>query len=272
MVQARSADAFIAKPRGRYFVGPTYLVWCHGPDLDGTIIWGLPNEHDARELTRTYLFQRDHSVKRDIITDARQLASIDTVGFAHIYEYAARRHIEISPRVRRHVVLHARGLAGAAVAGFLMAVGVTHEWRAFDQVGPALAWLGRPEAAETMAALDVLAADEIAGTPQLRALRALLATGPHRYNLGRAAQELGMSTRAVQRALEAAHTTFRNERDRAWTVLAARLVVERDDKLDIVARELGCRSLSSFDSRFVRLVGRTPSEHRQLKRLASRPL
>jgi AraC-like DNA-binding protein len=264
---ASSPNAFIASPRGSYFMGPTYLAWCHGPDLDGTMIWGVPNEHDARELVRLYLFQRDPTVRRDIVTDARHLMSVDTAGFAYIYQFAAQRHSQISPRVRRQVVLHAGGLAGSAVAGFLATLSVNHDWRAFREVGPALAWLGRSDATDVFTRLDAIAAERIAGSPTVRALRDLLAERPQRYDLVRAAQALGMSTRALQRALEAADTTFRTERDRAWTALATRMLAERNDKLDMLARELGCRSLASFDRRFVRLVGRTPSEHRQLRRV-----
>jgi len=93
-------------------------------------------------------------------------------------------------------------------------------------------------------------------------LRAHLDEGLHGASIERAARELGLSTRSLQRRLRESGATFKSELDAARIRRAERLLSEPEAKITAVAHEVGCASSQSFSALFKRLTGETPSEWR----------
>jgi hypothetical protein len=52
--RAQTVGELVGNPVGRFYVGPSHLVWCASPSLCGSAHWGRPSADDARELTRLY--------------------------------------------------------------------------------------------------------------------------------------------------------------------------------------------------------------------------
>src|SRR5687768_2104693 len=52
-VEAASClEHYLARPVGRYFVGPTYVVWWQSVRLNGISLWGRPEEDHIVRITR----------------------------------------------------------------------------------------------------------------------------------------------------------------------------------------------------------------------------
>jgi hypothetical protein len=122
VLPARSIDEFLAAPRDRYIARRNFCYWQIGTRYKGCIVWGRPNEQDAREMIRTF----ETGVRLDEIhasmADMRDLASIDVMGFAVIMRYMAERQPIFVKTIRRQAILHGSGVVGAAVAGFYRVV------------------------------------------------------------------------------------------------------------------------------------------------------
>lgn len=100
----------------------------------------------------------------------------------------------------------------------------------------------------------------------LEGLRAVLRRDPASIDLPRAAEQLGTSTRTLQRALTSLGTTFRRELGSA-RIQRARERLERETvALTTIALDLGYGSLQSFDRHFRRLMGVTPGTFRRQSR------
>src|SRR5262249_46356188 len=145
----------------------------------------------------------------DIVTDGRLLSAVDADGFAVLDEFLMRALPLYATRVRRHAVLHAAGLPGAVLAGFLARLGPRHRWRAFTEAAPAFAWLEAAPAAarEVQALVEAAQGSE----PVVRALRGWLVAHVGAATVTAAARGVGCSGRTLQRALRDAGTSFRAE-------------------------------------------------------------
>jgi AraC-like DNA-binding protein len=174
-------------------------------------------------------------------------------------QYIAARAPAMIDRVRRHAVITAAGLAGAALGGsYLPYETPHHQLRVFHRADEAYAWLG---AAELGTEVDALVAS--AQEPDLlRHLREYLDRYLIGVTIGHAAKALGLSTRSLQRELGSHGTAFRTELDRA-RVRAAVPLLATDDKLETIARRVGCASASHLVVVFQRVTGKSPGEYRR---------
>jgi len=102
--------------------------------------------------------------------------------------------------------------------------------------------------------------------PVVRRLRELLVADPRAMTLERAAAALGHSTRSLQRHLAEEHSSFRDELAHARIHAAKQRLVETDDKIEVIARELGFRSVPAFTTMFGRAIGEAPQAYRQRHR------
>jgi AraC-like DNA-binding protein len=100
----------------------------------------------------------------------------------------------------------------------------------------------------------------------LRALEQYLVANLAGATLERAARTLGMATRSLQRQLNAARASFRGELERTRIDAARRRLAESDDKLEVIADELGFASPTHFSARFRALTGELPSDYRARSR------
>jgi hypothetical protein len=50
-------EQFRTAPLGRFYAGPSWLVWCWDQTLCGSIVWGRPSEEESRELVRMFAIE-----------------------------------------------------------------------------------------------------------------------------------------------------------------------------------------------------------------------
>jgi AraC-like DNA-binding protein len=77
------------------------------------------------------------------------------------------------------------------------------------------------------------------------------------------ARELGMSTRGLQRKLNASGCTFQSVLSEVRRSSALRLLSDRSIAVYEVALSLGYDDVRSFNRAFIRWTGQTPSAHRE---------
>lgn len=77
------------------------------------------------------------------------------------------------------------------------------------------------------------------------------------------AGQVGLPLKSLRRELAAEGTTLERERARARMVLAAELLLTRDDKVEGIAERVGYRSFSHFAKAFVSYHGLSPAAYRK---------
>jgi AraC-like DNA-binding protein len=260
---AETIDAFCAAPSGRYWLGSSYLVWCHGASLRGSVFWGTPTAADLSAATHLFAEIDAAGADHDVVTDCRRLARVDWGAYETLMPFVQGKVGHYRAHRRRHAVVCPAALAVAApVAGFLPLAGAEHAWTLHADSASAFAALGRIDALAIDAEVQRIVAAVIDAPPILHALRAWLATASGRPTLPRAARALALSARSLQRALGRAATSFRAETASMRVEAARRLLADTDLKLEAIARRVGFASQASFTSMFARITGQAPGAYR----------
>jgi AraC-like DNA-binding protein len=262
MQEARDIDDFIADRFGRCVFGAHYLVWCSDDTLGGMVFWGTPEEKDVVELSR--IFDLDLSsdliAPYDIVVDGRRLDRVPSVVFDPFARKAVARLREQQKKLlKRQAIVVPDGLVGTIMAGFFPLFELRGKYRMFKEPQAAFAWLARGDVYERVEALVTARLGEL---PALTELKRWLEAHLVGATVEEAARALGTSSRSLQRELGAASTSFRRELDHARVAAARVRLAETDDKVESIARELGCSTLSGFSRLFRRVTGESPGEFR----------
>jgi AraC-like DNA-binding protein len=255
-------DAFRSAPRGHYFVGPTWLVWCWDESLCGSIVWGRPSEDEARQLVSLFAIEAGLQPGFDVVTDASRMELVTPLAFAVVADYIRRQLPMLGKHMRKNAIVSPPGLIGAAIAGLYPLLGANLSWRPVTTMQQGLEWIDSPAARAAAPELAALA-DALCG-------RSSLLFGLHTYlrahlgdaTLDGAATALRSSRRSLQRSLTNSDTCFRDELERVRIDEARRLLAESDDKLEAIAAQLGFSSPSHFGTAFRTATGELPSEFR----------
>lgn len=266
MREAGGVDSFLEEPAGRHLTGDGWLYFCRDEALYGFVLWGRPNEESIARLVRVLEVEARPAAKPHAsYVDARRLEGVDAAAFQVLTAYLVARMPAFSRLVTRQALVRPAGIPGAVVAGFYKVL--QPGYLAQDFAGPmeALRWLGVP--GEALAKeLDDLHAGATAPDPTVRALRAMLSERVRKVTLPEAAKVLGLSSRSLQRKLQAAGTAFQAELNAAQVRAALPLLLDTDRKLSAVALEVGCSSLQHFDVLFRKQTGESPSQWRAKRR------
>jgi AraC-like DNA-binding protein len=253
-------------PIGAYFVGRSFIYYYPSAELCGFVIWGRPGTEEIRELERAFDCElRPPSREHVAIVDTRDVESVDTAAFGELGRYVQSRRRELGRWVRRLAVVVAPEVTGATMAGFFGVFAPPYPVRTFLEPGEALAWLqaGHDDLFEQLAVIR----SELMGVPaELSRLRALLDRQLEGSSLDWAACRLGVSSRALQRVLQTAGTSFRSERVAARIRKAQLLLSTSNLPLSAIALEVGCPSQQHFTALFRDHVGTTPSAWRRESR------
>lgn len=228
--------------------------------LDGLVVWGEPTAEDLAELLGLFARQRAPGQRRCAsLVDLRRLKVIDPGVFAAWAAYAQEHRREQAERMEREAVVRpGEGLVATVLAGYRAIVAPAHALEVFTSTEAALGWLERSDALEVVTSLEALAD---ASPPLVRLVEVL----SNDLSLGAdaAAKRVGLSTRALQRSLKDAGTTFRAEVQRARVALAKRLLADGVGIADVAAR-VGLGSPQSFTKLFTRAAGVSPGSWREL--------
>lgn len=142
--RALSFEALSPDPRGKYFVGNTWLSFFapHGR-FSGTIVWGEPSKADVAAWEacadlRLSPVCEPHAT----IFDAHAVERLGPTAFGQLAKYATGHMSELGNSITKLAIVHTGTFAGAVAAGFTKLVPVPFPTEVFTDVASALAWLG----------------------------------------------------------------------------------------------------------------------------------
>lgn len=251
-------EAYVASRDAAYVRARTYLVYRVDARLAGLVVWGEPTLRDLEELLD--LYAREQRTARDryaSLVDFRRLKTLDHRVFGAWAEHArAHRELQAARMNREAVIRPVDGMLATVLMGYRHVVEPAHPFEVFTSTADALAWLGRDDAAAAVDAME----READAAPLVARLVDVLAR-----DLGAsaadAARALGLSTRALQRGLEDAGTTYRAEVQRVRLDAAKRLL-DGGAEIAAVAARVGFANAQSFTKWFTAGVGVTPGAFR----------
>ena len=268
MQRALSPEDLAADPIDRYWLGEHQLVWCRSPTACGSLHWGRPTHHDARDLTIAMQLAKHPALadRIDVLVDSSAIERVEWLPFARVLE--AARECVPAHRIRRHAVVVGPGLVGAQVAPL---VATTLPLRVSTDRSAAYAWLEWAPGNDAIAAVDeatqvMIEARRCAAV--VHRLRVYLTASLTIATVDSAAATLITSARTLQRELAAAGTSFSAELHAARIRVAAEKLLVTGDKVEVIAREVGCASASRLAAIFRRFTGTTPAVYRERYRLA----
>jgi AraC-like DNA-binding protein len=268
LTRVDTPDQLASDPIGRYWLGASHLVWCRDSTTCGSISWGQPTSRDVDELTRALELARHPALARGfaVLMDCRAIEGVDWAPFAQLLDYVRARLPEWSTRIRRQAVIIRSGPIGAVLASSVALLGVPYPMRFVYDMDAALDWLGWSTQFDAQLAVEEAAQLARAATGAstiVQRLQAWLEQSLTTASVDAAAAALAVSSRTLQRALRDAGTAFITELHAARVRVASTLLVETDEKVEVIARDVGYSSASQLSSLFRRRVGETPARYRE---------
>ncbi len=249
----------------RYFAGKCFCFWQDGVRALGTMMWGRPLEADVAEMIPYFEIGAHPRFKGHAsFVDGRGLEAVDMLAFKKLLAYLIARRNVWGPNIGRQAVLHPGGVVGVIVAGALHVARPPYPFETFadEAAAQGFEWCGVPELFDELEALR----KRVSGTPSiLRSVReALKARGD--LSAADLAKALGLSPRTLQRRLEAAGSSLREERHRRVSLEIEELLAGTDLDLDAIAARVGLASASHLVRQFRSTHGMTPGEWRTQRR------
>ena len=261
--RAETVAALARDPRGKYFVGRSWLSFfaAHGR-FSGTIVWGAPSPEDVEAWTACAdLRISDACAPHATLFDGSKVDRLSPSVFNALSAYASRSLSGLTARITKLAVVHRSEFAGAIAVGFTKLVPVPFPAEVFRDPTEALVWLGCPDDLPLLEELGRARTEARAIPPIVRDLSAFLQRHP-RATPAEAARSLALSTRSLQRRLAEHDTTFRKELDVARVRLAQRRLEDTDASITEIALEVGLTSPQHLSTLFHRCGHETPSAWR----------
>lgn len=241
-------------------VRKTFAFWQASRRVHGTIMWGRPNEDDVIAMANVWDAHIASPFGADpTLTDIRALEAVDLLAFERLVRTFSERGPSWVKRAGQQAILHAGGLAGAAILGALQLAGSGYDLAAFDAPDAAFAWLARTDVAPEY---ESLRASLLDAPDVVRRLRAALDEDPGMRSGGELARKLGLSVRSLQRHLANEGTSLRAERMRHVVVRAERLLEGTELDLTAIAAMLELGSSARLVALFRSVRGTTPGAFR----------
>ena len=257
-------EEFAAEPIGRYFAGETFVHFCASSRLWGVILWGRADVHHAQQLGRSLVLELGPAIPPHCsLVDVSRIEGGDPRAFGLAGRYITHHRTTLETQVERMALVRPGGIDGALVAGAYDILPRPYPVRLFLDVASAFAWIDPQADAVAGAAMLSAMYAEASSTPKdVGALRALLDSRLDGMPIAKAARELGLSGRTLQRKLGEAGTTYKDELADARVRAAKRLLLETSAPLTTIAFEVGCSSLQMFSALFRRRTNESPSAFR----------
>jgi AraC-like DNA-binding protein len=255
-------------PVGGYVAGDSWISFCASPRLWGVILWGRPDETAAFALGRALVLELGATVAPHFsIIDCSRIEGGDPRSFRAAGRYIAMNQAALERQVQRLALVRPAGMDGALVAGAYDVLPRPYPVEVFGDATTAATWLDPELDAVATAQLLVDMHAAVIGTPkEVGALRALLDHKLDGIPIAKAAKQLGLSERTLQRKLAEAGTTFKDELADARIRAAKRMLLESAAPLTTIAFDVGCGSLQYFSALFRRRTGESPSGFRAKRR------
>lgn len=254
-------EDFVSAPIGRCVLGPTYLVWCATPELQGAIIWGTLDEPALRGLMDVSRYESHAALarRRRVLIDCHAVAHVDADAMVEFASLARERVLAWEGMIERQAVIVPAGLAGILIAGALTSVGAAHPMRFVQDAESALAYVDHPAARACHEETTRIADAERGRALLIARLRAHLGRDPSSPTLESAAAALGMSERTLQRELARLDTSFSEELRRVRIAVAESLLIHSELKIDAIAFKVGFGNASRMSATLRRELNVTAS-------------
>lgn len=254
---------FLDAPAGNYCSGEQFLLWARTPTSSGTVAWGRFSARSAQTLVDVWPYEFKLTWPYAAVIDLSAVEAVEPDAFGIILDYMNKMKTAAPPsRLVRQALIRPAGMVGALVAGFYRTLLPGFAWRDFETKDEAYQW-ALPDDPECSGVVDRLVAGVRASEGLLpRVAAALVERLAAPPTLQALADELGVSSRSLQRALQNANTNLRNELTRLRIEVAARRLHDTDDKIEAIAISVGFASLSAFAAAFRKRMGTTPSDYR----------
>lgn len=258
---ATSIDDYVAAPIGRCVVGPTYLMWCASPDLQGAIVWGVLDERSVREMMSIGQIIHHPALarRRRVLVDCAEVIRVDgdvLLGFTG----SARGHVPLwAAGLERQAFIIPSGLSGILISGTLPSLGVSHPMRFVHDLEGALAFVDHPLARSAYAEAARISSTTRGQAVLLSRLRAQLGQDLGHATVETSAHGLGMSARTLQRELARLNTSFTSELRSLRIAAAEGLLAHSDLKIDAIANRLGFGTASRMSATLRRELNVTAS-------------
>jgi AraC-like DNA-binding protein len=268
MRRAGSAAELLVDPIGAYLPGRSFVAWVQCPERIGAFHFGPLDSADHAALAALFPLPTSPALapRYDLLHDLGAVEEFDRKEFEFFEGFLAQWVEEVARRTRRLAVVRPIGLAGAAFTGLY------HEWVAprfeaklCSDRGEALAWFELDPDAPPRGELDALYETYLQPN-LLRRVRELLSADLGAATLEAVAETLAMTPRTLQRQLASLDTSFRVELERARIRIAEIRLLDRDDKIELIALELGFSSAAAFSAMFQKVAGESPGAFRARRR------
>lgn len=268
MRRVDSPDDLARDPIDRYWIGKRQIVFCRSATVCGSLHWGTPDAADMGELKRALELARHPALAGGfaVFMDAGAIERVDWEPFSELAKYVATRLLDWAKVITKQAVVVPAGPAGPLLAGMVPMLGMAYPMKFFGDTAEALTWLGwarDPVATEALDEARTLAAEARGVTPTIHQLRAWLATDLIGPTLDSAARALSVSSRTLQRELQTASTSFTAEVQAARVRAACAMLAETDEKVEVIARSVGCGTASQLSTLFKKVLGETPARYRE---------
>lgn len=205
----------------------------------------------------------DAAVPHVYLADLRGLEFIDPSTFGLMFDYVHTNAARLKRNVEKLVQIRPDGITGAIVSGFSTIARAPFPDQVCATVDEAIAHLGvAPEEGRALLAeLSEVRQGALTKHEPVARLRALLERVEN-CSLEHASKQLGLSTRAMQRALKESGTSYREEIRSMRLHRSMQLLRDPSKQVTWIAVELGFSSLQHFVTMFRRATGETPTEWR----------
>ncbi len=258
-------QAFVQAPQGRCLVGEHVVAWFVDDGFSALVMWGHPTDDDLRCMMAFKQARcRPQSAPHRTLIDLHRLEHVERAHFEQLLAHNVRLNAGL-PRSGsiRCAVVRPTGFVGATIEGFLTIEDAPPTTASFTSLAPAIDWLDLPDGPRLLADLDTLEKRARSTPRAVEELRRGVAAGEVFGSLSAAARRLGVSTRTLQRQLQAVGTTYRDELNALRVRRAQELLRTTDLKLLGIALTLGIKKPQQLSALFRRLTGESPAAFRR---------
>jgi AraC-like DNA-binding protein len=266
MLICNNREELFRDPIGRYLPFGSGLLWVHSLTLGGIAMWGRPTRSEVEALVRALDGYVLIAPRFDFLQDGRDIEFVDPGALEVLVTWLRARNADLGVRVNRRVGLMPRGIPGLTLAGIQVALGI-ESGITLAQDAPSAFRMLLPDGGDALCEEVERAIAEARNlTSLIVELRAVLASTRGSLDLSGAANALHMSTRSLQRQLQQAGVSFRDEQAAA-RFRSAEEMLRTDDKVAAIAAQLGLSNAGLTQLTRTR-TGLTPAELRRRLRCA----
>lgn len=256
---------WLQSPHGHYVEAtPRVTLWTSSSGVLGLMLRSIVGEHEMGQILSvlsTWLERATHST-RAWVWDFRGVDGVSSDAFSRWLQWLQYHRAQISTRVAQQAnVLSIDAPFAPSVCGIAVLSGAVERCSTHRDLRSALVGVDASIEAEATW-IEEWAADRRSQPDLVSGVRAFLRANPTHANLAAVARGLGTSTRTLQRALQVAGTTLREEVRAARFDRAVPLLLETEEKISLVARRVGV-SESTLTEVIRQQTGATPAELRR---------